>query len=137
LCGQGFSPASRRLGVLSGFVFQRRSPADTTLASVGTPNPFFKVGIVSLQIGLQIGRESKSGGCGEARRSVAPPSVPFHCCVQHLAFVPAVLPPICRQARPSVPFFESQSCGGILLKGSESTWASPEQRLEKGEPEIL
>ena len=47
-------------GVLSGFVFQRSSPEDTTL--VGSPIPFLKVGIISLQIGLQIDLAQESVG---------------------------------------------------------------------------
>ena len=59
-----FSP---RLGVLSGFVFQRRSPGDTTLSEPGDSYwvcGFFKVGIVSLQIGLQIGVGNRQGPHG-------------------------------------------------------------------------
>jgi hypothetical protein len=52
LYGQGFFLG---LGVLSGFVFNAVHRGTLPLASVGRPNPFFKVGIVSLQIGLQIG----------------------------------------------------------------------------------
>jgi hypothetical protein len=51
LYGQGFFLG---LGVLSGFVFNAVHRGTLPLASVGRPNPFFKVGIVSLQIGLQI-----------------------------------------------------------------------------------
>jgi hypothetical protein len=37
------------------------------LASVGIPNPFPKVGIVSLQIGLQIGLQEEEEEEGEGR----------------------------------------------------------------------
>jgi hypothetical protein len=53
-----FSP---RLGVLSGFVFNTVHRGTLPLASVGSPNPFFKVGIVSLQIVLQIGLQRETG----------------------------------------------------------------------------
>ena len=55
LYSQGFPPGSTGR---SGFVFQHHSPDDTTLSEPGPPGSpilFFKVGIVSLQIGLQIG----------------------------------------------------------------------------------
>ena len=47
-----FSP---RLGVFPGSFFNAVHRGTLPLANVGRPNPFFKVGIVFLQIGLQIG----------------------------------------------------------------------------------
>jgi hypothetical protein len=58
LYGQGFFPASRgpfRVHFSTPFTGARTLP----LSSVGSPNPFRKVGIVSLQIGLQIGPDSE------------------------------------------------------------------------------
>jgi hypothetical protein len=56
-----FSPGP---GVLSGFVFNAVHRGTLPLASVGSPNPFFKVGIISLRIGLQI----KGGASARKRR---------------------------------------------------------------------
>ena len=49
---KGFPP---RLGVVPGSFFNAVHRTTLPLASPGSPHWFFKVGIVSLQIGLQIG----------------------------------------------------------------------------------
>ena len=57
--GQGFFPASRGPFRVRFFNAVRRGTLP--LASVGSPNPFLKVGIILLQIGLQIGLPCSRG----------------------------------------------------------------------------
>jgi hypothetical protein len=48
-------------GSFPGSFFNAVHRGTLPLASVGSPIPFFKVGIVLLQIGLQIGEEAEKG----------------------------------------------------------------------------
>jgi hypothetical protein len=59
LYSQGFK-FSPRLGVLLGSFFNAVHRGTVPLANVGSLNLFFKVGIISLQIGLQMGQNNKN-----------------------------------------------------------------------------